>query len=59
MAKSKSDKNNGVTLGLEQTLWLAPDKLQTNIGTVSKNNDLLKTNTALQMEAAKIEFKVI
>ena len=24
-----------------------------------KNNDQLKTNTALQMEAAKIEFKVI
>ena len=24
-----------------------------------KNNDQLKTNTALQMESAKIEFKVI
>jgi hypothetical protein len=24
-----------------------------------KNNDQLKTNTALQMEGAKIEFKVI
>jgi len=31
MAKSKSDKNNGATLGLEQTLWLAADKLRKNI----------------------------
>lgn len=31
MAKSKSDKNNGAGLSLEQTLWLAADKLRKNI----------------------------
>jgi hypothetical protein len=34
-------------------------KLRKNIDATFKNNDQLKTNTALQMEAAKIEFKVI
>jgi hypothetical protein len=50
---------NGAVLGFEQTLWLAADKLQKNISTVFKNNDQLKTNTSLQMEAAKTEFRVI
>ena len=31
MAKSKSDKNNVAALRLEQTLWLAADKLRKNI----------------------------
>lgn len=31
MAKGKSAKNNGATNGLEQTLWLAADKLRKNI----------------------------
>jgi len=45
--------------GFEKTLLKAADKLRKNIGTTFKNNDQLKTNTALQIEAAKIEFKVI
>ena len=32
---------------------------RTCLDTAFKNNDQLKTNTALQMEAEKIEFKVI
>jgi len=30
---------NAAVLGLEQTLWLAADKLQKNIDTAFKNND--------------------
>jgi len=46
----------------------ATEKFSTRISTTFKNNDQLKTNTALQMpalkccyrgESAKIEFKVI
>jgi len=37
----------------------AADKLQKNIADGFKNNDQLKTNTSLQMDAAKIEIKVI
>jgi hypothetical protein len=61
MAKKGFGRTNadGAVLGLEQTLWLTADKLQKNIGTAFKNNDQLKTNTSLQMDAAKIEFKVI
>jgi len=50
---------NGAVPGSEQTLWQTADKLQKNIGTAFKNNDQLKNNTALQMEAAKTEFRVI
>ena len=51
--------NNGKTERFEKTLFKASDKLQKNIGTGFKINDQLITNTALQMEAAKIEFKVV
>ncbi len=55
----RSMAKNTVGAGLEQTLWLSADKLQKNIDAAFKNNDQLKTNTSLQMESAKIEFKVI
>lgn len=42
----------------EKILKEKPQKF-TCLDTAFKNNDQLKTNTALQMEAAKIEFKVI
>jgi D-ribose pyranose/furanose isomerase RbsD len=54
-----AENNNSNTESLEKTLFRATDKLRKNIDAVFKNNDQLKTNTALQMEAAKIEFKVI
>lgn len=42
----------------ERILKEKPQKF-TCLDTAFKNNDQLKTNTALQAEAAKIEFKVI
>ncbi len=42
----------------EKILKEKPQKF-TCLDTAFKNNDQLKTNTALQMEAEKIEFKVI
>ena len=42
----------------ERILKAKPQKF-TCLDTAFKNNDQLKTNTALQAEAAKIEFKVI
>jgi hypothetical protein len=42
----------------EKILKERPQKF-TCLDTAFKNNDQLKTNTALQMEAAGIEFKVI
>jgi adenine-specific DNA-methyltransferase len=43
---------------VDKIISLKPEKF-TCLDTAFKNNDQLKTNTALQMEAAKIEFKVI
>ena len=43
---------------VDKIIGLKPEKF-TCLDTAFKNNDQLKTNTALQMEAAKIEFKVI
>jgi adenine-specific DNA-methyltransferase len=43
---------------VEKILKEKPEKF-TCLDTAFKNNDQLKTNTALQMEAEKIEFKVI
>jgi adenine-specific DNA-methyltransferase len=43
---------------VDKVLSEKPEKF-TCLDTAFKNNDQLKTNTALQMEAAKIEFKVI
>jgi hypothetical protein len=37
--------------GFEKTLLMAADKLRKNIGPAFKNNDYLKTNTALRMPA--------
>jgi hypothetical protein len=54
-----SENNNSKTESLEKTLFKAADKLRKNIDAGFKNNDQLKTNTALQMKTAKIEFKVI
>jgi len=51
--------NNGRQENFEQTLFKATDKLRKNIDAGFKNNDQLKTNTALQTEPAKTEFKVI
>lgn len=45
--------------GFIKALFKAADKLQKNIDTDFKNNDQLKTDTALQMEAEKIKFMVI
>jgi len=45
---------NGAVLGLEQALWQTADKLQKENVTAFKNNNQLKTNTALQMEAANL-----
>jgi len=42
----------------ERILKEKPQKF-TCLDTAFKNNDQLKTNTTLQAEAAKIEFKVI
>ena len=42
----------------ERILKEKPQKF-TCLDTAFKNNDQLKTNIALQMEAEKIEFKVI
>jgi hypothetical protein len=60
-------ENNSKTESLEKTLFKAADKsttqmadkLRKNIDAGFKKNYQLKTNTALQMEAARIEFKVI
>ncbi len=43
---------------IEKVIELKPEKF-TCLDTAFKNNDQLKTNTALQMDAEKIEFKVI
>ena len=43
---------------IERMIKEKPQKL-TCLDAVFKNNDQLKTNAALQMENAKIEFKVI
>ncbi len=51
--------------GLEQTLWLVADKpatqmagkLRKNIDAAFKNNDRLKTNTALQMPALECCYR--
>jgi adenine-specific DNA-methyltransferase len=43
---------------VDKIISLKPEKF-TCLDTAFKNNDQLKTNTALQMEAEKIEFKVI
>ena len=43
----------------EKTLFKTEDEIRVDMDTAFKNNDHLKTNTALQMESAKIEFKVI
>jgi adenine-specific DNA-methyltransferase len=43
---------------IDKVLSEKPEKF-TCLDVAFKNNDQLKTNTALQMEAAKIEFKVI
>jgi len=59
MGRNSGTKVNGKTESFEKTLFQAADKLRKNIAAGFKNNDQLKTNTALQMEAAKIEFKVI
>jgi len=43
---------------VDKVLMEKPERF-TCLDVAFKNNDQLKTNTALQMEAAKIEFKVI
>ena len=43
---------------IDKVLSQKPEKF-TCLDIAFKDNDQLKTNTALQMEAAKIEFKVI
>ncbi len=50
---------NNSSESFEKTLFKAAEKMRKNIDAAFKNNDQLKTNTSQQIEAAKIEFKVI
>ena len=59
MGRNSGTKVNGKTESFEKTLFKAANKLRKNIAAGFKNNNQIKTNTALQMDAAKIEIKVI